>query len=202
MVKITSESSADLNELFDKYGIGVIPLSVNLDGKDYLDGVDISPQDIFKAYEEKKILPKTAALSPENYKDFFRPIRESGAEIVHFALSSKITTNCGNAKKAGDELGGVYVVDTHSLSSGMGLLVLYAVGLPYMHLILTVYMEKTWTIGQTIMGGMILFLPWDAVKIVVAAGLARRVLPVIGLYESSQATTAKAANIAKNTNSI
>lgn len=126
MVKITSESSADLNELFDKYGIGVIPLSVNLDGKDYLDGVDIFPQDIFKAYEEKKILPKTAALSPENYKDFFRPIRESGAEIVHFALSSKITTNCGNAIKAGDELGGVYVVDTHSLSSGMGLLVLYA----------------------------------------------------------------------------
>lgn len=126
MVKITSESSADLNELFDKYGIGVIPLSVNLDGKDYLDGVDIFPQDIFKAYEEKKILPKTAALSPENYKDFFRPIRESGAEIVHFALSSKITTNCGNAKKAGDELGDVYVVDTHSLSSGMGLLVLYA----------------------------------------------------------------------------
>lgn len=126
MVKITSESSADLNELFDKYGIGVIPLSVNLDGKDYLDGVDIFPQDIFRAYEEKKILPKTAALSPENYKDFFRPIRESGAEIVHFALSSKITTNCGNAIKAGDELGGVYVVDTHSLSSGMGLLVLYA----------------------------------------------------------------------------
>ena len=126
MVKITSESSADLNELFDKYGIGVIPLSVNLDGKDYLDGVDIFPQDIFKAYEEKKILPKTAALSPENYKDFFRPIRESGAGIAHFALSSKITTNCGNAIKAGDELGGVYVVDTHSLSSGMGLLVLYA----------------------------------------------------------------------------
>ena len=63
-------------------------------------------------------------------------------------------------------------------------------------------MEKTWTIGQTIMGGMVLFLPWDAVKIVAAAGLARRVLPVMGLYESSQATTAKTANMAKNTNSI
>lgn len=87
-------------------------------------------------------------------------------------------------------------------ASTVGLLVLYAVGLPYMHLILTVYMEKTWTIGQTIMGGMILFLPWDAVKIVAAAGLARRVLPVMGIYESSQATTAKAANMAKNTNSI
>lgn len=87
-------------------------------------------------------------------------------------------------------------------ASTVGLLVLYAVGLPYMHLILTVYMEKTWTIGQTIMGGMVLFLPWDAVKIVAAAGLARRVLPVMGLYESSQATTAKTANMAKNTNSI
>lgn len=126
MVKITSESSADLNEYFEKRNVGVIPLSVSLDGKDYLDGVDIFPQDIFDAYEQKKILPKTAALSPENYKDFFRPIRETGCEIVHFALSSKITTNCRNAITAGDEIGGVYVVDTHSLSTGIGLLVMYA----------------------------------------------------------------------------
>lgn len=87
-------------------------------------------------------------------------------------------------------------------ASTVGLAVLYAVGLPYMHLILTVYMDKTWTIGETVMGGMVLFLPWDAVKIVAAAGLARRMLPVMGLYESSQAANASAAKMAKNTNSI
>ena len=57
-------------------------------------------------------------------------------------------------------------------------------------------------IGLLVKRWMVLFLPWDAVKIVAAAGLARRVLPVMGLYESSQATTAKTANMAKNTNSI
>lgn len=90
-------------------------------------------------------------------------------------------------------------------ASTAGLLVLYAVGLPYMHLILTVYLERTWTIRQTIVGGMVLFLPWDAVKIVAAAGLARRVLPVMGLYEASDRTNAKAmnkANTPKNTNTM
>ena len=90
-------------------------------------------------------------------------------------------------------------------ASTAGLLVLYAVGLPYMHLILTVYLEKTWTIRQTIVGGMVLFLPWDAVKIVAAAGLARRVLPVMGLYENRDKPSAKAmnkANSPKNTNTM
>lgn len=126
MVRITSDSSADLNELFDERQIPTMPLSVILDGVDHLDGVDIFPQDIFKAYEERKILPKTAASSPENFKQFFQKHREDGAEIVHFSLSSKISANWSNANTAAQEVGGVYVVDSLSLSSGIGLLVMYA----------------------------------------------------------------------------
>lgn len=126
MVKITSDSSADLNELFDERQIPTMPLSVILDGEDHLDGVDIFPQDIFKAYEERKVLPKTAASSPENFKQFFVKHKEDGAEIVHFSLSSKISANWSNANTAAQEVGGVYVVDSLSLSSGIGLLVMYA----------------------------------------------------------------------------
>ena len=63
------------------------------------------------------------------------------------------------------------------LSCLAGLAVLYLVGLPYMHYILAVYLQKEWSIRQTIMGGMVIFLPWDAVKILVAAWLGKTLLP-------------------------
>ena len=50
-----------------------------------------------------------------------------------------------------------------------GLATLYAVGLPYMGLILNVYLGKGWSLGRLLRDGMLLFLPGDALKIAVAA---------------------------------
>lgn len=50
-----------------------------------------------------------------------------------------------------------------------GLATLYAVGLPYMRLILNVYLGKGWSLGRLLRDGMLLFLPGDALKIAVAA---------------------------------
>lgn len=55
-----------------------------------------------------------------------------------------------------------------------GLALLYAVGLPYMGLILNVYLAQNWTLTQVLYRGMLLFLPGDSVKILVCALLAPR----------------------------
>ncbi len=60
-----------------------------------------------------------------------------------------------------------------------GLVVLYVIGLPYMHLILTVYLQKEWTIWQTIKGGMLIFLPWDFLKIILTGLLCTRIYPAV-----------------------
>lgn len=60
-----------------------------------------------------------------------------------------------------------------------GLAVLYLVGLPYMHLILTRYLNRDWTLWQSIFGGMIIFLPWDALKIAATALLGSRLCPIL-----------------------
>ena len=52
-----------------------------------------------------------------------------------------------------------------------GLAVLYAVGLPYMALILNVYLGKGWSFARLLRDGMLIFLPGDALKIAVAAVL-------------------------------
>lgn len=55
------------------------------------------------------------------------------------------------------------------------LAVLYAIGLPYMHLILTVYLQRPWSIGKTVLYGMVLFLPWDILKMALAAWLCKKI---------------------------
>ena len=61
----------------------------------------------------------------------------------------------------------------------LGLGALYAVGLPYMHLIMTVYLQRPWTIWQTLLSGMLIFLPWDVLKMAFAAWLCGKIRPRI-----------------------
>lgn len=63
------------------------------------------------------------------------------------------------------------------LSCLAGLAVIYLIGLPYMALILNVYMGQSMSFWQIMMSGMVVFLPYDAVKIVLAAVLARVLIP-------------------------
>lgn len=65
------------------------------------------------------------------------------------------------------------------LACVLGLLALYAVGLPYMHLILTVYLRQEWTLWQTLKSGMLLFLSWDAWKVALTGALCQRLYPIV-----------------------
>ena len=58
-----------------------------------------------------------------------------------------------------------------ALASLAGLAALYAVGMPYMALILNAYMGKDMTFSALLWAGMPPYLPGDAVKIIVAAGV-------------------------------
>lgn len=129
MVKICTDSCVDINkEQLEKYNIHVIPLCVVLNNKECLDGVNINPNDIFEYVEKTKQLPKTSARSVEDFKDFFGHLLENGDEVIYTGISSKLSSTYNNACKAKDELGNenLYIVDSKSLSSGIGLLVLYA----------------------------------------------------------------------------
>ncbi len=126
MVIISSDSTADLGNLFEKFDIPVLPLIVSLEDKDYYDGKTIQPEDIFDSYKKNKVLPKTAARSIDDYKEFFEGLKGKGGEVVHFCISSELSSSYNNALMAAKDVGGVYVIDTKSLSSGMGLLVLKA----------------------------------------------------------------------------
>lgn len=126
-IKIISDSTADLpKELIEKYDIEVLPLLVTLGENSYKDGIEICAQDIFKYYEDNKILPKTSAVSVAEYTDAFSRWVEKGYDVIHFCISSSMSACYQNACIAAVELGHVWSIDSANLSSGIGLQVLLA----------------------------------------------------------------------------
>lgn len=126
MVKISTDSTADLESLNEKRNVFVMPLCVTLEGVEYLDGVTIDAQKIFDSYDRNHILPKTAARGIDDYDDYFADLTKDGSEVVHFTISSEISASYSNALTAARNHKGVYVVDSRTLSTGIGLLVLKA----------------------------------------------------------------------------
>lgn len=126
-IRITSDSTCDLNHLIEERDIGILPLQVNLDADSYYDGVDITPQDIFDFVAKTGVLPKTSAPSIGDYEDFFEKQLTLGEEVIHFNISAKSSGSHNMAKQAAEKFGGkVRVIDSKALSSGQGLLVLKA----------------------------------------------------------------------------
>ncbi len=126
-VAITVDSPADLpRELAEQFNISTIPLHIILDGNNYSDCVDIFPEDIFRIFEEKHILPTTSAISIGEYEDFFRGFTDKGLAVVHLSLSSEISSTHRNAVIAADNLEDVFVVDSRHLTTSISLLALKA----------------------------------------------------------------------------
>ena len=124
---LSADSTCDIGkELKEKYNVQFYPFHISLDGKQYMDGIDIFPDDIFKKYNEKGVLPKTAAIGSGEYIEYFRPFVEEGYEVIHLNLGSALSCAYQNCLLAAKELGHITPIDSCNLSSGIGLLVLEA----------------------------------------------------------------------------
>lgn len=126
-IRICADSTCDLSpELIEKYNITITPLQIFLGDKDYTDQKDIFPQTIYDYVAKTGILPKTAAVSVGTYTDVFTELKKHCDEIIHFTISSEMSSCYQNAKLAAEEIGGIYVVDSRTLSSGIGHLAIEA----------------------------------------------------------------------------
>ena len=126
-VRITCDSTCDLSpELLKEYGISVCPLCVTMDEDAFRDGIDATPEDIYAFFDRTGRLAKSTAVNIADYADFFNDNLDEDTELVHFIISSEMSTTYRNACLAAEEVGNVYPVDTRNLSTGSGLLVLKA----------------------------------------------------------------------------
>ena len=126
-IKITCDSTCDLSpEIYERYHISVIPMCVAMGNRLCRDGVDVKPKELFAYVEETGKLPTTSAISVGEYDEFFRPFVKDGYEVVHISLSSELSSSHQNARIAAQEIGNIHIVDSRSLSTGSGHLVILA----------------------------------------------------------------------------
>ena len=126
-IKISADSTCDLStEILASHHIDITPLYVVMDGRAMRDGIDIRPQDVFSHVENGGKIASTSAVNVEDYRDFFGRQRMNHDGIVHFTISSEMSSCYQNALTAASELDNVFVVDSRNLSTGIGHLVLDA----------------------------------------------------------------------------
>ncbi len=126
-IKILSDSTCDLSEaLLEKHGIELVRLIVVKDNKDYTDGVDITPADIFAHVAGGGSLCSTAALNVGVYESTFAKYAGSYDGVIHISIGSGFSSSYQNACLAADEFDNVRVIDSQNLSTGQGHVVLEA----------------------------------------------------------------------------
>lgn len=124
---ISSDSTCDLSaELKERYGVKIIPLGVTLGTQVYRDGVDIYPDFIYEHHTKTGELPKTTAANVGECIDYFTDLTKDGDAVIHFTISSTMSSTYNNSCLAASEFDNVYVIDSKNLSTGGGLLVVAA----------------------------------------------------------------------------
>ncbi len=125
---ISADSTCDLTpELLAKHHIVTLPLYITFGEQSFRDGVDITPDDLYKRVEADRVMPKTAAISVGNFVDYFTELLKEADQVIHFSLSSGFSCTYQNAMLAAEEFDGrVFPVDTLNLSTGEALTILNA----------------------------------------------------------------------------
>ena len=128
-VKIITDSTCDLgDEILKELDVDSISLYVNFGEETYLDGKNITTEDLYRLVEEKGDLPKTAAVSITAFIDLFQKWVDLGYDVVYTGIGRRLSRTYENALMAADEVGTdrVFVVDSMNLSTGIGLQVFKA----------------------------------------------------------------------------
>ena len=82
-VTIIADTTCDLSvELKERYQIKTFPLHVHLGEREYSDGLDISPDDIYRWSDENKATPKTSAISPGEANDILEAALKEAESVI------------------------------------------------------------------------------------------------------------------------
>ena len=128
-IKIVADSSCDLTkEQIKEYDISIVPFCIVLGEQSYLDMEEITPDEIYKWADESKMTPKTAAISIDYAVKTIQKLKEADVDIIFIGISEGVSTTCNVMRLAAQMTGAerVFIVDSQSLSTGIGLQVIKA----------------------------------------------------------------------------
>lgn len=128
-IAIFTDSVADLSEdIKEQYEIISMPHYVRFENEIYLDGVNLSADEYYQIIKEKKKIPKITSSRHEDFIRIFERHLGFGYDILYIGIGSEFSLAHQNAQMTKEQIDPtrIFVVDTESISSGIGILVLKA----------------------------------------------------------------------------
>ena len=129
MVRILVDSSADYTaQEVKELNMELVSINITLNGKNYLDGIDITKDELYQTLVETEIFPMTAQPSPQEFLDIFEDVKEKGDSLVYLSLSSGLSGTFQSATLAKNmaEYDEIYLVDTLSATRAIRTMAEYA----------------------------------------------------------------------------
>lgn len=127
-VIIVTDSSAYLPKVYvDQYQIPVVPLTVNWEGKSYLDGVDIQAEEFYQQLAQSKSMATTSQATAGQFIELFGKLLDAGKQVFYLSISSGLSATIDSAVQAKAELGNpenLIVMDSKLVSMALSLMVL------------------------------------------------------------------------------
>ena len=130
-VRIVTDSSSDLTEAqASALGIEVVPLSIRFGDEEFVDRTELTVDEFYRRMAASEALPETSAPAPGAFEAAFRRCADAGADgIVCVNLSAQLSATMQSAQtaaKAFEDGVRVEVVDSQSVTLGLGSMVLWA----------------------------------------------------------------------------
>lgn len=115
-VAVMTDTNSNISvEEGKKLGITVIPMPITVNGKSYLEGVDITHEELYCAMRDRKEV-STSMPSPQVLTEEWKKLLKNYDEVVYIPMSSGLSNSCETAKSFAAEIKGVHVVDNHRIS--------------------------------------------------------------------------------------
>lgn len=127
-VRIVTDSACDLPQaVADELGIVIVPLTIRIDGVEYVDRADLTPAEFWAKCAAASSLPETAAPAPGQFEAAYRSLAADGASsVVVIDISGALSATMQSAElaaRAVADLIRVEVVDSQQVTLGLGLVV-------------------------------------------------------------------------------
>ncbi|WP_078576801.1 DegV family protein [Salipaludibacillus agaradhaerens] len=117
-VKIVTDSTLDIpKEAIEELGITIVPLSVTVDGKSYLDGVDVTSSEFVELLVNSKDIPQSSQPSAGSFLEVYDELGKDGSSIISIHMTSGMSGTVASARTAADMTeADVTVVDSQFIS--------------------------------------------------------------------------------------
>ena len=132
MIRLIVDTSADytLKELEER-NFTIVPLTVMINGKSYLDTIELDRNELYEMMEAGADFPKTSQPSPQMFAEIFEDAKAKGDDVICILLSSALSGTCQSAHLAKNmtDYDNIHIIDSLSATHAIRIMADYALKL-------------------------------------------------------------------------